>query len=66
MDKGNGVVIMNTKDYNDKMNEVLEDISKFKKLNFDPNSNNYSRAPWYLKEKNYIQTCIQIHKSIGH
>ena len=51
MDKGNGVVIMNTKDYNDKMNKILEDGSRFKKLNFDPNSNNYSRAPWYLKEK---------------
>ena len=51
MDKGNGIVIMNTTDYTKKMNEILKDTSKFKKLNFDPNSNNYSRAPWYLKEK---------------
>ena len=51
MDKGNGIVIMNTTDYTKKMIKILKDTNKFKKLNFDPNSNNYSRAPWYLQEK---------------
>ena len=37
MDKGNGIVILNTTDYINQMNKILEDKSKFKKLDFNPN-----------------------------
>ena len=35
-DKGKGVVILNTTDYNSKMQNILNDTSKFVKLNKDP------------------------------
>ena len=36
-DKGNGVVILDKKLYNNTINEIISDTSKFKKLNEDPN-----------------------------
>ena len=46
MDKGNGIVILNKTDYINKMNEILEDKSKFKKLYFNPNcKNKYEKTP---------------------
>lgn len=51
MEKRNGKMLMNRINYTEKMNKILKDISKFKKPNFDPNSNNYIRAPCYLKRK---------------
>ena len=57
MDKGNGIVILDTTYYINKMNKILEDKSKFKKLDFNPNcKNNYEKAPWCKKEKVYILT----------
>ena len=47
MDKSNGVVILNI----EKMNAIIQDKSKFKILNFDLNSKNYNKAPWYTKER---------------
>ena len=35
-DKGNSTVILNKYDYIKRMNEMLLDINKFKKLNFKP------------------------------
>ncbi len=35
-DKGNGVVIVNRKDYTDKMDQILKDATKFEKLTSDP------------------------------
>ena len=35
-DKGNSVVIMNKADYVNRMNELLSDVTKFKKLNIEP------------------------------
>ena len=35
-DKGNSTVILNKYDYIKRMNEMLLDIDKFKKLNFKP------------------------------
>ena len=35
-DKGNSVVIVNKRDYTAKMNNILNDASKFKKLNLKP------------------------------
>ena len=36
-DKGNGVVILDRKFYNNAIQEIIRDVSKFKKLNEDPN-----------------------------
>ena len=35
-DKGNGVVILDRNDYNKKMNDMLQDNTKFQRLNNDP------------------------------
>ena len=35
-DKGNGVVILDRNDYNKKMNDILQDNTKFQRLNDDP------------------------------
>ena len=35
-DKGNSVVILNKRDYIERMTEMLSDIDKFKKLNVKP------------------------------
>ena len=53
MDKGNGVVILNRKEYIKKMNKILEYKSKFKKLDFNQNcnKNDYEKAPWYKREE---------------
>ena len=52
MDKSNGVVILNTEDYIEKMDVIIQDKSKFKELEFDLNSKSFNKAPWYLKERN--------------
>ena len=36
-DKGNGVVILDRKLYDNAIQEIISDTSKFKKLNEDPN-----------------------------
>ena len=35
-DKGNGIVILDRNDYNKKMNDILQDNTKFQRLNDDP------------------------------
>ena len=64
MDKGNGVVLLNTTEYIKKMSVILDDTKKFKKLDFNLNGNNhsYEKAPWYKKEKSiysYINKYIK-------
>jgi hypothetical protein len=36
VDKSNNFVITNTKDYNNKIQEILSDETKFKKIEHDP------------------------------
>ena len=38
-DKGNGVVILDQKLYDNAIQEIISDTSKFEKLNEDPTSN---------------------------
>ena len=63
MEKDNSVVILNTKDYIEKINIILQDSSKFKKLDFNLNcKNDFEKAPWYKKEKsiyNYLNKYIK-------
>ena len=62
MDKGNGIVLLNTNEYITKMNVILNDTKKFEKLDFDLNDKSYEKAPWFRKEKSiysYINKYIK-------
>jgi len=57
-DKGNAVVLMNKKDYLNKMNTILSDKSRFKEIEHDNNVKNfekfqnclfYSKLPVFFK-----------------
>ena len=53
-DKGNGVVILNRCDYVNKMNDILNDVSKFLPCNHDTslaNLTKFQRSIYYLKTK---------------
>ena len=56
-DKGNGVVILNRKDYNDMMYEILSDITKFKQIDKDltiSRESKLQRALLSLKKKGFF------------
>ena len=58
-DKGNGVVIMNQKDYDKAMCDILENSSKFRKLKKDPallKEGNYNVSLELLKNKESLMT----------
>ena len=64
MDKGNGILLLNTTEYIKKMYVILDNTKKFEKLDFNLNGNCYSyeKAPWYKKEKSihsYINKYIK-------
>ena len=48
LDKGNGVVVLNKKEYVDKMNEILNDQVKFKKINSDNSLSNLKHFQSFL------------------
>ena len=56
-DKGNGVVILDRKLYNNAMEEIISDSSKFKKLNEDPTLKREASLQRFLrklKQKNFF------------
>ena len=56
-DKGNGVVILNRKLYNNAIQEIISDTSKFEKLNEIPTSNREASLQRFLhklKQKNFL------------
>ena len=56
-DKGNGVVIMDIKDYKDSMHALFSDRSKFRILNDDPTNTRFASLQQYvrtLKKRNEI------------
>ena len=61
-DKGNGVAILDSKSYCEKLSLIVNDASKFSPVNFDINNQSLStvtKAPWILKEKSiryYLNT----------
>ena len=58
-DKGNGVVIMNRKDYDKAMCDILENSSKFRKLKKDPTllkKGNYNVSLELKKSKESLMT----------
>ena len=62
LDKGNGVCIINTKDYVQKLDSIVYDKSKFEEVNYDPYKkclSNCNSAPWTKSEnsiKYYLRT----------
>ena len=66
MDKGVGVVILDTKEYFSKLDIIVQDESRFKELEYNLESattiQQCSKAPWILKESsisNYIRKYIR-------
>ena len=66
MDKGVGVVILNTEDYFSKLNSIITDASRFSEIPYDIHKNTSLRqcdqAPWIVKENsiaNYIRKYIR-------
>ena len=56
-DKGNRVVILDWKLYNNVIEEVISDTSKFEKLNEDPTLKREASLQWFLsklKQKNFF------------
>ena len=56
-DKGNGVVILDRKLYNNAMEEIISDSSKFEKLNEDPSLKREASLQHFLrklKQKNFF------------
>ena len=56
-DKGNGVVILDRKLYNNAIEEIISDTSKFEKLNEDPILKHEASLQSFLrklKEKNFL------------
>ena len=56
-DKGNGVVILDRKPYNNAIEEINSGISKFEKLNEDPTSKREASLQRFLqklKQKNFF------------
>ena len=49
-DKGNGVVIMDIKDYKDSMHALFSDRSKFRILSDDPTNSRFSSIQQYLRQ----------------
>ena len=57
-DKGNGVVILDRNDYNKKMNDILQDNTKFQRLNDDPVKLTLQREN-QLKKLAFLTPCDQ-------
>ena len=60
MDKGVGVVIMNSDDYYTKLDSVVSDNSRFERLQYNINADTISEckiAPWILKENSVKDYC---------
>ena len=56
-DKGNGVVILDQKLYNNAIEKIISDTSKFKKLNDDPTLKHKASLQHFLcklKQKNFF------------
>ena len=56
-DKGNGVVILDRKLYNNAIEEMIRDTSKFEKLNEDPSLKGEASLQRFLhklKQKNFF------------
>ena len=49
-DKGNGVVILDRKLYNNAIQEIISDTSKFEKLNEDPNVKREASIQRFLRK----------------
>ena len=63
-DKGNGVVILDRKLYNNTIEEIISDTSKFVKLNEDPTLKRKASLQRFLrklKQKNFFKE-IEYHK----
>ena len=48
LDKGNGVVMLDRKLYDNAIQEIISDTSKFEKLNEDPNLKREASLPRYF------------------
>ena len=66
MDKGNGVVILDTEEYFSKLDVIINDATRFSKLSYDLEKSNSiqecEQAPWIAKENSiayYVRTYIQ-------
>ena len=59
-DKGGGIVLLNTNDYNKKMNDILEDQSKFQKVEKEKDKTRQDKALCkplrILKQKDVIDS----------
>ena len=72
MDKGVGVVILNKTDYFKKLDRIIQDDTRFIKLDYDVNTDNIGKcgkAPWIIKEdsvqtycRNYIKPIVDKEK----
>ena len=63
MDKGVGAVILNTADYYAKLDVIINDKSRFKKLDYNIPTNRFKHcfsAPWISKEDS-VQRCFRKH-----
>ena len=65
-DKGNGVVILDRKLYNNAIEEIISDISKSEKLNEDPTLKSEASLQRFLhklKQKNFLNEIDELHPS---
>ena len=56
-DKGNGVVILNRKLYNNAIEEITSDTSKFEKFNEDPNLKREASLQRFLRKLRQKKLC---------
>ena len=67
MDKGNGIVILDTVDYYKKLDQIINDDSRFVKLDYNINQTTIkecSDAPWIKKEDSVARYCYRLIKPL--
>ena len=67
MDKSNGIVLMNSEDYYNKMDYIINDKSRFTHIEYNIKTNNIqdcSSAPWIIKENSVANYCRKYLKPI--
>ena len=72
-DKGNGVIVLDRSDYNNKMYNIIHDQLKFKPLSEDPTEKRKASLQRYLRVlynkgilKGLIERSIQWHVDLTH
>ena len=65
-DKSNSFVIMNKSDYNEKIDKILSDETKFKKISHDPIVNLKKKLNLLIDNVNAAQGPHHMQKLVGH